>query len=39
MKFVKFLFAKSLKLGHKYFISTICNLHACRIFSANNYSN
>jgi len=40
MKLVKFLIAMSLKLDHRYFISIICMLlFACRIFSANNYSN
>jgi len=41
MKLAKFLIAKSLKLGHSYFISIICMLLlACsRIFSANNHSN
>jgi len=40
MKLVKFLFAKSLKLGHRYLISIIFMLlFECRIFSANNYSN
>jgi len=39
MKIVKFLIAKSLKLGHRYLISIICMLLlGCRIFSANNYS-
>jgi len=40
IKFVKFLIAKSLKLGHRCLISIICMLlFVCRIFSANNYSN
>jgi len=40
IKLAKFLTAKSLKLGHRYFISIIYMLHfACRIFSVNNYSN
>jgi len=40
MKLAKFLIAKSFKLGHRYPISIICMLlFACRIFSANNYSN
>jgi len=40
MKLVKILIAKSLKLDHRYLITIICMLlFACRIFSANNYSN
>jgi len=40
MKPVKFLIAKSLKLGHRYIICIICMLlFAYRIFLANNYSN
>jgi len=40
MKLLKFLIAKSFKLGDRYLISTICMLlFACRIFSANNNSN